>query len=205
MLSRAGAYSFSISSGTAVKRSATSPKSATWKIGASSSLLMATMTFESFNPRKVLDRTGDADREQKDRVPRPCRSGRLASRLAHSPNRLPRGRHQQRPPACRPIFSISAKSSSDPHTTATRYDDTRRCQLGPVALGNLVLDPGTQARIFGSRDGLNGGGPPFCSSVKGRCPEGDDFFRVRGFHCLDRVTGINRALEGIAIDHTRGI
>src|SRR5262249_31245654 len=35
-------------SGTALKRSATNPKSATLKIGASSSLLIATMTLESF-------------------------------------------------------------------------------------------------------------------------------------------------------------
>src|SRR3546814_16777280 len=37
-----------VSSGTALKRSATRPRSATWKIGASSSLLIATIVFESF-------------------------------------------------------------------------------------------------------------------------------------------------------------
>ena len=46
------AYSFSVSSGTTLKRSPTRPKSAIWKIGASSSLLMATITFESFMPAR---------------------------------------------------------------------------------------------------------------------------------------------------------
>ncbi len=41
-----------VSSGTTVKRSPTSPKSATWKIAASSSLLMATITLESFMPAR---------------------------------------------------------------------------------------------------------------------------------------------------------
>ena len=41
-----------VSSGTALNRSATRPKSATWKIGASSSLLIATIVFESFMPAR---------------------------------------------------------------------------------------------------------------------------------------------------------
>jgi hypothetical protein len=45
-------YSFSVSSGTILNRSPTRPTSATWKMGASSSLLMATMTFESFIPAR---------------------------------------------------------------------------------------------------------------------------------------------------------
>ncbi len=44
--------SFSISSGTILKRSPTSPMSATWKIGASSSLLMAMIVFKSFMPAR---------------------------------------------------------------------------------------------------------------------------------------------------------
>ncbi len=43
---------FSIISGIALNKSATSPKSATWKIGASGSLLMATIVLESFIPAK---------------------------------------------------------------------------------------------------------------------------------------------------------
>lgn len=45
-------YSFPVNSGTALNKSATSPWSATWKIGASGSLLMATMVLESFMPAK---------------------------------------------------------------------------------------------------------------------------------------------------------
>lgn len=55
LASRFGAYSaftFSVISGTASNRSATSPKSETLKIGASGSLLMQAMTFESFMPAR---------------------------------------------------------------------------------------------------------------------------------------------------------
>ena len=45
-------YSLPVSSGTSVNRSPTRPTSATWKIGASSSLLMATMILESFMPAR---------------------------------------------------------------------------------------------------------------------------------------------------------
>ncbi len=45
-------HSFSVSSGTTLNRSPTRPMSATWKIGASSSLLIATMTLESFMPAR---------------------------------------------------------------------------------------------------------------------------------------------------------
>src|SRR5438067_2620971 len=45
-------HNFSVSSGTSLNRSPTSPRSATWKIGASSSLLIATMSFESFMPAR---------------------------------------------------------------------------------------------------------------------------------------------------------
>ena len=45
-------HTLSVISGTASKMSATRPKSATWKIGASSSLLIATMIFESFIPAR---------------------------------------------------------------------------------------------------------------------------------------------------------
>lgn len=45
-------YNFSVSSGTALNKSATSPWSATWKIGASGSLLIATIVLESFIPAK---------------------------------------------------------------------------------------------------------------------------------------------------------
>ena len=48
----APAQSFSVSSGTILNRSPTRPRSATWKIGASSSLLMAMMVFESFMPAR---------------------------------------------------------------------------------------------------------------------------------------------------------
>lgn len=41
-----------VSSGTALNKSATKPMSATWKMGASGSLLMATMVFESFMPAR---------------------------------------------------------------------------------------------------------------------------------------------------------
>merc|ERR1719245_2823846 len=49
---RIALYILSCISGTALKRSATRPKSATWKMGASASLLMATISFESFMPAK---------------------------------------------------------------------------------------------------------------------------------------------------------
>src|SRR5579884_4291705 len=45
-------FSSSTVSGTALNRSATSPKSATLKIGASGSLLIATMVLESFIPAR---------------------------------------------------------------------------------------------------------------------------------------------------------
>lgn len=45
-------FSFSVSSGTFSKRSPTRPTSATWKIGASASLLIAAMTLLSFMPAK---------------------------------------------------------------------------------------------------------------------------------------------------------
>ena len=47
-----GNQSLPVSSGTALNRSATRPRSATWKIGASSSLLMAMMVLESFMPAR---------------------------------------------------------------------------------------------------------------------------------------------------------
>jgi len=46
------AYSFSVNSGTTLNRSPTRPTSAIWKIGASSSLLIAMMTLESFIPAR---------------------------------------------------------------------------------------------------------------------------------------------------------
>ena len=45
-------YNFSVSSGTNLNKSPTRPKSATWKIGASSSLLIATINLESFIPAR---------------------------------------------------------------------------------------------------------------------------------------------------------
>lgn len=45
-------YTFDVSSGTALNKSATKPKSDTWKIGASGSLFIATIVFESFIPAK---------------------------------------------------------------------------------------------------------------------------------------------------------
>ena len=42
----------SVSSGTILNRSPTRPMSATWKIGASSSLLIAMIVFESFMPAR---------------------------------------------------------------------------------------------------------------------------------------------------------
>jgi hypothetical protein len=45
-------HSLLVSSGTTLNRSPTRPISATWKIGASSSLLMAMMVFESFIPAR---------------------------------------------------------------------------------------------------------------------------------------------------------
>lgn len=45
-------YNFSVISGTALNRSATKPKSETWNIGASGSLLIATIVLESFMPAK---------------------------------------------------------------------------------------------------------------------------------------------------------
>src|SRR5690606_26653047 len=44
--------SFSVSSGTILNRSPTRPMSATWKIGASSSLLIAMIVLESFMPAR---------------------------------------------------------------------------------------------------------------------------------------------------------
>lgn len=45
-------FSFSVSSGTCLNRSPTNPTSATWKIGASASLLIAAMTLLSFMPAR---------------------------------------------------------------------------------------------------------------------------------------------------------
>src|SRR6476659_9901804 len=45
-------YSFSVSSGTILNRSPTRPTSATWKIGASSSLLIAMIVLLSFIPAR---------------------------------------------------------------------------------------------------------------------------------------------------------
>lgn len=45
-------FIFSSISGTALNKSATNPQSETWKIGASGSLFMATIVFESFIPAK---------------------------------------------------------------------------------------------------------------------------------------------------------
>lgn len=45
-------FSFSVNSGTFSNRSPTRPTSATWKMGASASLLMAAMTLLSFIPAK---------------------------------------------------------------------------------------------------------------------------------------------------------
>lgn len=50
--SRRAGQSFPVSSGTTLNRSPTRPMSATWKIGASSSLLMAMMVLESFIPAR---------------------------------------------------------------------------------------------------------------------------------------------------------
>ena len=64
------------------KRSPTRPSAATWKIGASSSLLIVTMTFEALMPARcwmapeiptAMERSGA-----------PCRSGRPVSRSEHS-------------------------------------------------------------------------------------------------------------------------
>ncbi len=49
---RPDGQTLSVSSGTTVKRSPTRPISATWKMGASSSLLIATMTLESYIPAR---------------------------------------------------------------------------------------------------------------------------------------------------------
>lgn len=46
------AFSFSVNSGTFSKRSPTNPTSATWKIGASGSLLIAAITLLSFMPAR---------------------------------------------------------------------------------------------------------------------------------------------------------
>lgn len=45
-------FSFSVNSGTFSNRSPTSPTSATWKMGASPSLLIAAMTLLSFMPAR---------------------------------------------------------------------------------------------------------------------------------------------------------
>jgi hypothetical protein len=51
-----------------VKRSPTIPMSATSKIGASASLLIATMVRASLDAREVLYRAGDADRDCRARA-----------------------------------------------------------------------------------------------------------------------------------------
>lgn len=52
VMDRRARQSFRVSSGTISKRSPTSPRSATWKMGASSSLFMAMIVFESFIPAR---------------------------------------------------------------------------------------------------------------------------------------------------------
>ena len=74
-----------------------------------------------------------------------------------------------------------------------------RCQLGPVRGGNLVFDPLAEGRIIGGRNRLDRGGAAVGSGIESRGANADHLLAIGGFHRLDGVAGIDRALEGFRI------
>src|SRR3979490_3444706 len=83
------------------------------------------------------------------------------------------------------------------HGAAAGDDDLRRGQFGTVALGDFLADKAGEAGI-GRRCGvLDRRTAAFTGRGKGRGPHRDDLLGVLRLHGLDRVAGIDRALEGI--------
>ncbi len=130
-----GPRAFRSAPGTILNRSPTRPMSATWKIGASSSLLMATMRLAVLHAGEMLDRAGDADRDID--FGRDDLAG-LADLIIvgrHSPRRPRRGWRRRRRRACRRAARcIAWKCSLRAERAAARDDDLGAGQLRPLGL-----------------------------------------------------------------------
>ena len=145
--------SFSVSSGTILNRSPTRPKSATWKIGASSSLLIATMVFEVLHAGEVLDRAGNADRDVDVRARRSCRSGRPGSRWARSRRRPRRGRRRPRRRACRRAGRAARGTARcEPNARPPETMIFGAGEFGALALRGFETDEAAGAGIAGGID-----------------------------------------------------
>ncbi|MPM70714.1 hypothetical protein SDC9_117672 [bioreactor metagenome] len=83
---------------------------------------------------------------------------------------------------------------------AARDDDLRRGQLGAIRGRHLVLDPGREPLVARRGGGLDRRRGARARRLEGRRAHGHHLDLVRGFHRLDRVAGIDRALEGVTID-----
>ena len=184
-----------VSSGTALNRSATRPISATWKIGASSSLLMGDDGLGVLHASKMLDRTRNADRDidfgRNDlagladlivvgHIARVDRSAAGANGCAELVGEREDGGFEGRPVLQR---------------TATRNDDLGAGQFGAFELDDFRTDKAGGAGIAVVPDTAStcrtaAGG--FCLG-KGGAANGDHLLGVRRLHGRNRVPGIDRA------------
>ncbi len=87
------------------------------------------------------------------------------------------------------------------HAAPARDDDPSTGQVGPVGRGDLVLHPGRQAAIDRGRDLFDRRCTARARRVKRCGADRHHLLRVRRLDGLDRVTGIDRPVEGGSVMH----
>ncbi len=86
-------------------------------------------------------------------------------------------------------------------TATTRNNHTRTCQLGAVALGNLVFNPLRQAGICNRRNALHRSRAAIARRIKAGGADGQNLFIIRGFHRLNGIARVNRTGKCITVNY----
>src|SRR5262249_37428142 len=80
-------------------------------------------------------------------------------------------------------------------------DALGRGEFGAIRLRDLFRDEGGLERAGGRGGGFDGSRTGGGDGLEGGAADGDDLLRVGRFDREDRVAGVDRTLEGRAIDH----
>ena len=188
------------------KRSPTRPISATWKMGASSSLLMAMMVLGILHAGKVLDGAGDADGDVDFGgddlaglahlvvVGHIARVHRRAAR-PHARAQLVRQRHDRRREGLRVLQRAPA-----------RDDDLGRGQFGTLALGDLRTDEAARPGIGRAAHRLDGRTAAVRRRLgKGRAAHRDHQLGVAALHRGNGVARVDRPRERLRPFHRENV
>ena len=172
--------------------------SATWKIGASSSLLMAMIVFGILHAGEVLDRAGNADRDID------FGGDDLAGLADLVIVRRIAGIDRGAAGADRGTELVGKRVEQGMELigraegAAARDDHLGAGQLGAFAFGCVERDEAAGARIAGRIDLFDRARSAFRSRFLERGgADGDDLLRIVRLDGRDRVTGVNRARERV--------